>query len=71
VANEDHDSLIIIRTQVGQIKETVERLDKLLNGNGKAGLCEVITKHKVYFTLIGTALIILAGALIAKICDKI
>ncbi len=41
----DHDSLLIIKTQVGQVKEILDKMDKTLMGNGKEGLCTVVQRH--------------------------
>ena len=79
---EDHDSLIVIRTQVGQIKEIIDKMDKTLMGNGKEGLCAMVTKNtsdirtiKVSHekqqrnTLILVGLIMSAGMLIMMILN--
>jgi len=42
---DDHDSLIIIKTQVGEIKITLDKIDKKLMGNGTEGLCATVLRH--------------------------
>lgn len=43
----DHDDLIIIKTRVGQIKETIDKIDKKIMGNGTKGLCDIVNEHEV------------------------
>jgi hypothetical protein len=44
---DDHDDLIVIKTQVGQIKDTIDKIDKKLMGNGTKGLCDIVNEHEV------------------------
>lgn len=45
---------------VNQFK-LLKKIDEKLFGNGQEGICTTLTKHKVYFALIGTALAFFGG----------
>ena len=68
-AKSDHDLLIELR---GDVKHLV----KLLDGNGREGLVDKvdrldtsITRHDVYFALVGAGILILAGVLAERILN--
>jgi hypothetical protein len=44
---DDHDDLITIKTQVGQIKEIIDKIDRKLMGNGAKGICDIVNEHEV------------------------
>ena len=44
---DDHDDLIVIKTTVGQIKESIDKLEKKLLGNGQKGICDTVNEHEV------------------------
>ena len=76
--NEDHDLLIVISTQVSQIKETIEKVDETLHGNGKEGLCTTVQRHSDYIAncnkqqrtqLILVGLILSAGMFIMAVLN--
>jgi hypothetical protein len=42
---DDHDTIIKIQEHVIFIKETIEKIDKTLNGNGQEGICHTVLRH--------------------------
>ena len=62
----DHDLLIELRRDVKHILNVLE-------GNGQEGLCKTVdrmdttlTKHDVYFALVGSALAIIAACVVER-----
>ena len=62
----DHDLLI-------ELRRDVKHILKVLEGNGQEGLCKTVdrmdttlTKHDVYFALVGSALAIIAACVVER-----
>ena len=60
----DHDLLIELSTNIKNIKKDINDIKYKLFGNGQEGIITTITKHKVYFALLGIALTIIGGGVI-------
>ncbi len=54
----------IINEHTEQNKAMLEAIYIKLFGNGREGLITKVTKHDVYFGLIGSAIVILSGCII-------
>ena len=59
--------MTLIEDHTEQNKALLEAIYTKLFGNGNEGLVTTVTKHKVYFALMGSAIIILAGIITTKI----
>ena len=81
-ALDDHDSLIVIKTQVGEIKNTLDKIDKKLMGNGNEGICNIVLRHDAAIntmekahdrtnrnTIIAVTIIVSIGMLIMSILN--
>jgi len=60
-----------IAEQNKTIFNEIQSLKKKLFGNGQEGISITVANHSMYFKLIGTVLIIIAGTLVGKIFNLI
>jgi len=59
---DERDELLIrLDEKTYDMRKDIKDIKEILFGNGKEGLCYVITKHKVYFSLLGIAIALLVG----------
>ena len=65
--NERDELLIRLDERTNDTNNDIKDIKDTLFGNGREGLCYIVARHKVYFGLIGTAIIILTGILINSI----
>jgi len=63
--------LATIQEQNKTIFKRIDELHEQLFGNGQEGICDTLTKHSVYFRIIGASLIIIVTALTGKLFNLI
>jgi len=60
---ERDDLLIRLDQKMLETCRDIKEIKNTLFGNGREGIVSTITKHRVYFSLMGISIIILAGKL--------
>ena len=65
--NERDELLTRLDERTQETNNDIKEIKDTLFGNGREGLCYIVARHKIYFGLIGTAILILAGIIINSI----
>lgn len=60
----DRDDLLIrLDEHIKDMRVDIKDIKNTVFGNGKEGLCYIVNRHKIYFGLLGSAIIVIIGVI--------